>query len=115
VEYTDFGNWVQKGIKIGLPLTNDSKSSAFLDAKFDYVFWTFFLKDQIFQYETGKPLTSLTSYDFIDENLRTIIYKPDEQKNTYLDIKYPTFKKYNGKYWEQKNDLLSSYEYSVTY
>ena len=114
VEYVDFANYVQKGIKFGIH-TQSVKKSAFLDAKFDYTFWTFFLKDQLFQYETGFVPIWVASYEFIQGNIRTNSFSPENELSTYVDDKYPTYKKYSGKYWEQKNDLLSYYEYSVTY
>lgn len=114
VEYVDFTGWVQKGRKFGIH-SESVKKSAFLDAKFDYTFWTFFLQDQFFQYETGFVPKWIISYEFIQENLRTISFSPDDELSTYIDNKYPTYRKYSGKYWEQVDDLKSNYEYGVTY
>lgn len=114
IEYVDFSDWVKKGRKFGIH-GNPEKKSAFLDAKFDYTFWTFFLKDQFFQYETGRVPTWVISYEFIHENLRRISFGSEDNLSKYIDNKYTTYRKYSGKYWEQKDNVPSFYEYTVTY
>ena len=91
--------------------------SPFVNVRFDRVFWTFFLTDQIFQYETGFESRNVTLYDHPEfgENLRMIIMKHNQGTSTYIDGTYPTFKSYNGKYMGQDSDVESSYEYSVSY
>lgn len=99
-------------------------SSAFTDVKFDPIFWFFFLKEQIFHYETGYGCKDVQLQEGVgvgdDWYFRTIEFKNDIQVTTYIDNTYPTYKMYRGKYWEQEyetpiNDEENTYEYSVTY
>lgn len=96
--------------------------SPFKDVKFDRVFWTFFLQEQIFQYEIGFEckLTILQDYLESKDVYRTIQFKHDKDATTYLNTIYPTYKIYRGKYWEQEyetpiNNEENTYEYNVTY
>lgn len=122
LEFIESGNmnYLRKGRRLLLNnLSGPDPTSfraPFTDVKFDYTFWIFFLKEQLFHYEINSNFKffQVWSQDY-ELGSRTITFKPDEELSTYIDAKYPTYKKYSGKYWEQKNDLLSYYEYSVTY
>lgn len=118
IEYVDSKSFVLRGRIIPLiPSSEDKGKTPFCDANFDFVFWTFFLHEQYFQYETGSIVpSSVTVYDksYDEKVLRTITFSNLSESNIYSD-KYPLYKMYSGKYWEQTNDVKSTYEYNVTY
>lgn len=74
--------------------------AAFYDAKFDYIFWFLFLEDQNFQFEIKSDIKLLVKSDKApwDSELHYQFgFRNDETMNTYIDNKYPTYKKYTAK------------------
>lgn len=122
LEFIESGNmnYLRKGRRLMLNNFSGPDPTAFrapfTDVKFDYTFWIFFLKEQLFHYEINSNFKFFQVWNQ-DHDLgnRTITFKPEDNLSKYIDNKYPTYKKYSGKYWEQKDNVLSFYEYNVTY
>ena len=93
---------------------------AFVNAKFDYIFWIFFLEYQFFQNEIDEDIsrfvyinTKLNYY----EGTYGLPFNNEKDNNIYLNNTYPLYKKYTAKqfYSNDPNRQTNYFEYHVTY
>src|SRR5690606_11816043 len=94
--------------------------AAFVNAKFDYIFWIFFLEFQFFQNEITEDIylfyyfnRKLNYYD----GSYGLQFKNEEESNIYLNNTYPIYKKYTARQFfsNDPNRQINYFEYHVTY
>lgn len=94
--------------------------AAFVHAKFDYIFWLFFLEHQFFQYEITEDVYYFLYFDHklnYYEGSYALPFRNETQSNIYLNDIYPIYKKFTAKqfYSNDPNRQTNYFEYNVTY
>lgn len=92
----------------------------FVNAKFDYIFWIFFLEYQFFQNEIMEDISRFvyinTKLNYYDGSYG-LQFKNEEESNIYLNNTYPVYKKYTARQFfsNDPNRQINYFEYHVTY